>query len=85
MRDFTAQINNISSREDFTKFIGAMLEDFQSSPSSWENRTLGDYLDGIKSWTEDMDGYYSNVSLPTPKNVDWRVFATILIAATMYE
>lgn len=85
MRDFTAQINNISSKEDFTKFLGSLLEDLQSNRSSWENNTLDEYLDGIKSWTEDMNGYYVNTDKPIPENVNWRVFAEILAAATMYE
>jgi hypothetical protein len=85
MRDFTAQVNNVSSKEDFTKFLGALLADLQSDRSAWENNTLEEYLGGIESWTKDMDGYYINMGKPTPENVNWRVFAEILTAATMYE
>ncbi|GAB3785720.1 hypothetical protein GCM10028818_47830 [Spirosoma horti] len=85
MRDFTTQISNISSREDFTRFLGALLEDLQSDRSAWENNTLDEYLNGIKSWTEEVDGYYINMGKPILENVNWRVFAEILTAATMYE
>ncbi|MBD2757898.1 DUF7660 family protein [Spirosoma validum] len=85
MRDFKAQVDSISSKEDFTKFLGSLLEDLQSDRSSWENNTLDEYLDGIKSWTEDMDGYYINMGKPIPEDVNWRVFAEILTAATRYE
>lgn len=40
MRDFTAQVNNISLREDFTKFLSALLADLQSDQSDWGNNTL---------------------------------------------
>ena len=85
MRDFKAQVDSISSKEDFTKFLGTLLENLQSDRSAWENNTLDEYLDGIKSWTEDMDGYYINMGKPIPENVNWRVFAEILTAATRYE
>jgi hypothetical protein len=41
-------------------------------------------LEGIAIWTEDMDGYYHN-NKPIPENIEWKVFANILIAAKMYE
>ncbi|GAB4043468.1 DUF7660 family protein [Spirosoma jeollabukense] len=85
MRDFKVQVDSISSKEDFTRFLGTLLEDLQSDRSAWENNTLDEYLDGIKSWTEDMDGYYINIGKPIPENVNWRVFAEILTAATRYE
>lgn len=85
MRDFKAQVDSISSKEDFTKFLGTLLEDLQSGRSAWENNTLDEYLDGIKSWTEDMDGYYINMGKPIPEDVNWQVFAEILTAATRYE
>jgi hypothetical protein len=42
-------------------------------------------LEGIAIWTEDMDGYYHNNNKPIPENIEWKVFANILIAAKMYE
>jgi hypothetical protein len=32
-----------------------------------------------------MDGYYQNNNIPIPENIDWKVFANILIGAKMYE
>jgi len=32
-----------------------------------------------------MDGYYLNMGQPVPKNIDWKLFANILMAAKMYE
>lgn len=81
----TEQIQNIRSKEDFIKFIGDLIVDLKTNPNNWENKTLGDYLEALQSWTEDMEGYYINNNLPVPENVSWKIFADILMAATMYE
>jgi hypothetical protein len=81
----TEQIQNIRSKEDFIKFIGDLIVDLKTNPNNWENKTLGDYLEALQSWTEDMEGYYINNNLPVPENVSWKIFADMLIAATMYE
>ena len=85
MRDYKAYIDNMASKEDFSQFVGYLLEDLQTDRSAWENNTLETYLSGIKNWTEDMNGYYINMGQPIPEKVDWRVFAAILVAAIMYE
>jgi len=81
----TEQIQNIRSKEDFIKFVGDLIVDLKTNPNNWENRNLGDYLEALQSWTEDMEGYYINTNLPVPENVSWKIFADILMAATMYE
>jgi hypothetical protein len=81
----TEQIQNIRSKEDFIKFIGDLIVDLKTNPNNWENKTLGDYLEALQSWTEDMEGYYINNNLPVPENVSWKIFADMLMAATMYE
>jgi hypothetical protein len=43
------------------------------------------YLEAMQSWVEDMDGYYLNKGLQLPEKVDWKIFATILVAAKIYE
>jgi hypothetical protein len=32
-----------------------------------------------------MEGYYQNNKMPIPENINWKVFANILVAAKMYE
>jgi len=49
------------------------------------NKTLPEFLEAIVSWTDDMEDYYINNNLPILDNVDWKVFADILLAAKMYE
>lgn len=83
--DFTQKIDEINSREDFVSFVELLFSNLKNNPEEWENKTLPDYLESMASWTEDMDGYYQNMGLPMPENINWKVFANILIAAKMYE
>jgi len=75
----------IRSKEDFIKFVGDLILDLKTNPNTWENKNLDAYLDALQRWTGDMEGYYINNNLPVPENVNWRIFADILMAARMYE
>ena len=85
MIDFEQKINEISNKEDFVSFVELLLSNFNNNPSEWSNKTLPEYLEAIASWTEDMEGYYQNNKMPIPENINWKVFANILVAAKMYE
>lgn len=84
MFDFS-KINEIKNKQDFISFVESLALDFRANPLGWENRKVDSYLEAIASWTEDMDGFYRNNNLEAPQNVDWKVFASILIAAKMFE
>lgn len=85
MIDFNKKINEINSKEDFINFVELLVSNLKSNPEEWTNKTLPEYLESISSWTEDMEGYYQNNNMSIPENVNWKVFANILIAAKMYE
>jgi hypothetical protein len=85
MQDFKKIIEKLKTKEDFVDFVELLITDLKKNSHEWSNNSLNEYLEGIASWTEDMDGYYINNNLPIPENVDWKVFANILIAAKMYE
>lgn len=85
MTDFSKKINEINSKEDFVNFVELLISNLKSNPEEWTNKTLPEYLESISSWTEDMEGYYQNNDMPIPENINWKVFANILIAAKMYE
>ncbi|MHA4812516.1 DUF7660 family protein [Flavitalea flava] len=76
---------SVDSKEDFIKFVGALIMDFKSNPDTWENKNLDNYLEAVQSWTEDMEGYYINNNIPCPENISWKIFTDILIAAKIYE
>lgn len=78
-------IKHIKSRQEFVNFVRDLKMNFSSDPESWENATLENFLEGLSAWTEDMDGYYKNNDLPMPTDINWNIFAKILLAAKYYE
>lgn len=75
----------ITDRDSFLVFLNALRMDLESTPGSWENRTLPMFLDAMESWISDMDGYYKNLGRDTPNPPTWQMFGDILMAAKIYE
>ena len=77
------EINRISSKEDFIKYIRSLVADYTNNKDEWENITIPDYLEQIASWIED----YS----VTPQNdiewekIDYRILAQLLYMGKIYE
>lgn len=85
MTDFTSEIEKISSKQGFVVFVEMLTQDFKENSENWENNSLGLYLEGISSWTDDMEGYYENNKIDITKLNQWQIFANILVAASVYE
>jgi len=85
MEELINKIETLNTKEDFISFLELLVQDLRNNRNGWENKNLESYLEAAASWTEDMGGYYQNNNLPIPENIDWKVFANILIAAKMYE
>ena len=79
------QIETIRSRRDFVAFVRALRLDLRDDPTSWENDDLPRFLEALAAWAEAMDGYYINQGKPVPQQPDWRVAASMLMAAKIYE
>lgn len=70
-------IDSIKNKEDFTKFIGLLRDDYKNNKNDWESWTLEDYLEALEALcdsTKDIDDKPS-----------WKDFALILWNATVYE
>lgn len=78
-------LETIETRQDLSKFVLALLEDFESNKADWENSSLSDFLEAMSGWIEDMDGYYKNQGQTFNENQPWKVFAEILYASKIYE
>lgn len=75
---------NVTDRESFIKLVNLLRKDFH--PNLWENNNLNDYLEAISRYTEDIQGYYDNTQQSiNADNPSWKIFADILIGASMYE
>lgn len=79
------EVENIRSKEDFTYFLSQLINDYTNNNKEWENKNIGDFISAMKSWVEDMEGYYKNNHLDVPTNIDWNFFANVLFASRIYE
>lgn len=71
----------MSSRDDFAAFLESVLEDFrQSGRDEWENLTLESFLDALAAFADGRVVDAGDQEAPT-----WRLFAEIIVAATVYE
>lgn len=78
-------IDDIKSKEDFISFVNSLLKDNQVNNGEWENKDISSYLEAISSWVEDMEGYYDNMKLDVPTNIDWKFIATLFYVGKIYE
>ena len=78
-------IEDIKNKEDFISFINKLSNDNQINNDEWENKDILSYLEGVTSWVEDMDGYYKNMKLDVPTDIDWKFIATLFYVGKIYE
>lgn len=73
------------NKRTFIEFFDLLREDLLSNPETWENRTLKDFLETFKTFTEDIQGYYDNNRIKiNADKANWNTFANIFKGATMY-
>ncbi|WP_066172204.1 DUF7660 family protein [Bacillus marinisedimentorum] len=71
------EIESIKSKEELISFIDNLKNDLVTNQTEWENLSLEDYLEAIKSWVEDTNSL--------PSNPNWSTLAEILMAGKFYE
>jgi len=74
------------TRKEFIIFIKEFRNELENNKSEWTNKTLGDFLEAMERYTEDVQGYYDNMNLNI--NADepsWENFRIILKGASIYE
>ena len=55
MENVKKQIEKISDRGSFLAFLDALSSDCRRHPEAWENPTVHQYLEAMRSWMEDAD------------------------------
>ena len=83
--ELSTEAKSIKTRDEFVSFVESLAHDLATNAAQWENARLGDFLEALAAWTNDMDGYYANNQLPIPSVPTWATFAQILLAAKHYE
>ncbi|MBW8828401.1 MAG: hypothetical protein JF606_03005 [Burkholderiales bacterium] len=89
MSDLEDSLDAVCDKQTFLNFLNALVFDCKLNKARWENNTLDSYLEGMHGWLEDMDlnVFYERINLKKvmQSEINWRVFADVLIAATIYE
>lgn len=84
-----SSLDRVCDKETFVAFLGALIADHKNKDIHWENGTLDLFLEGMQGWLQDMDleDFYRRMERQEvlSSSVNWRVFADILVAATVYE
>ena len=83
--NFNAMINNINSKEGLIEFLNELRRDKEQKSEEWVNTEVTTYLDGICSWVEDMEGYFQNMNMDMPNDIDWKFIATLFYVGKIYE
>jgi hypothetical protein len=77
---------SVRSRADFIRFLDALHDDFRANGHDWENTDLASFLEALRAYASDIDGYYKNFKIDVdPSIASWRVFAEMLCGARIYE
>jgi hypothetical protein len=75
--------SNVETRDDFARFLSAVLADFRSTgEAEWENGTFDRFLDGLSAFA---DARLVKAPEFDKERGSWRLFAEIVRAATGYE
>lgn len=79
--------SSVETRDDFARFLGAVLHDVQvAGHDEWENATLVRFLDGFAAYASArMNTSLTGVSLEHQETASWRLFAELVRSATGYE
>lgn len=72
----------VKSKEDFIHFLQELQRDFQVNQINWENPKLERYLEAMEAFLCDSTEKSMNRIDFTPS---WRLFARIMVAASVYE
>ena len=82
------ELNNsareVKTEDDFRNFVLELLENFNSTPGSWNNSCLEAFLDALISCVPYVEDYYENHGMLVTEQPTWSHFAHILLAAKTY-
>lgn len=78
-------LESIDSKEEFMKFLVELRDDYKHRREEWENKDINTYLDAVYSWVDDMEGYFCNMNMEIPGNINWKFIATLFYVGKIYE
>ena len=72
----------VKDRNDFIQFLKRLLNDLINNPQDWENTRLDHYIESMAAYLESSNEEILNGNKPSHA---WRLFAEIMVAASIYE
>ena len=81
--DISQELARILSRSDFTAFMERFLR--EADISAWENVSVAAYLDAVAAAAGGLDRLSENRGGPSEDAPTWRLFAEIIVNATLYD
>lgn len=75
---YIKMLGKIKNKDDFLKFMDTYI-------STIKELSIKDYLEAIRAWVEDMDGYYKNTGKEIPQNINWDFIAALFYVGGIYE
>ena len=80
-----SRVDEIKTRSDLLVFLDEFSKDFRDNPESWDNHSQLRFLEALAAWVQDREGFSKNAGRELPVNPEWKTFAEMLAATTMYE
>ena len=74
----------IETRDDFVRFAQLLTQNYKKRRGEWENDKLDRYLEAVAAFSSDFEGYVKNTGSNDAEN-PWRLVASVLLAAKVYE
>jgi len=72
----------VKDKNDFVQFLKLLLDDLVNKPEEWENIKLDHYIESMAAYLESS----SEELLNNDNSISaWRLFAEIMVAASIYE
>jgi calcineurin-like phosphoesterase family protein len=82
---FFEKLQNIVTKEDFVFFLKDFIEYFIENKENLENQSIEHFLEAMCAFIDGSENYYKNFNIDPNKLSQWRIFADILMASTVYE
>ncbi len=83
--DISNILSSVNSKEEFMNFLNELRYDNEQRGEEWENKDINAFLEGVCSWVGDMEGYFRNMNMEIPENIDWKFIATLFYVGKIYE
>ncbi|HLA63579.1 MAG TPA: hypothetical protein VK610_04080 [Rhodothermales bacterium] len=86
MKTDPLETDTVASRQDLAAFILRLRRDLLLHPEEWESTTLESYLEALAAHLDCVHNVYANFDMGVDADVaSWRVFADVLVGASVQE